>query len=217
MVDNPHVPEGFSDREFWTEVLRKWLWLLEQYEEVDSPDPDVAYWYGERPLTGLLGTAAWLVNGWSLEEFGADRWKKRKGELHRAYGDLWLGCNHGQPLANATVEAKICWIEQTNIETTVRELKGKLNNARKQLRQLIQMHRVGTPVSVCYAVPCYGGEKGKERGEEAVRQLETQMRKLGLATANHLVENEITDKEDPARPRYPGVLLVARQEQWRES
>ena len=50
-------------------VLKNFCQCLENY---DYPKNDIAYWYGERALTGLLASAAWKVRGgWSLEEFAA--------------------------------------------------------------------------------------------------------------------------------------------------
>ena len=49
MSENPCVSSKFSFDEFWRDVLRKWLSLIEEYE-----DPhDLAYWHGERALTAV--------------------------------------------------------------------------------------------------------------------------------------------------------------------
>lgn len=217
MADNPCVPGSFYARSFWLAVLGKWLNLLNEYESVDSSDKDLAYWYGERPLTGLLGTAAWQLGGWSLEEFGAVRWKKRSGETRRGRGDLWLGCTRGNVTGEATVEAKIHWADQNETDTVRTKLVDQLNRARKQLRQIESTYRVGQPFAVCYVVPCYAGRRSKQQGEKILTWLAEKMRDEGMATALHLATiGNITDVENQEHRRYPGVLLIARQEKWRE-
>jgi hypothetical protein len=217
MADNPFVPEAFSARPFWLAVLGRWLSLLKEYEGVDPSDKDLAYWYGERPLTGLLGAAAWQLGGWSLEEFGAGRWKKRSGETRLGRGDLWLGCTRGDATGAATVEAKILWAYQNSLDAVKTALDDQLNRARKQLRQIESADRVGEPFAVCYVVPCFAGSKSKQRGERLLTWLAGQTRQEGMADATHLATiGNITDVDDKERPTYPGVLLVARQEQWRD-
>ncbi len=217
MADNPFVPGSFYARPFWLAVLDKWLHLLNQYESIDSSDKDLAYWYGERPLTGLLGAAAWQLGGWSLEEFGAGRWKKRSGEIRRGRGDLWFGCTRGDATGKATVEAKILWAYQNGADTVKTALDDQLKRARKQLRQIELADRVGQPFAVCYVVPCYAGPTSKQRGEDILTRLAEETREEGMATATHLATiGNIIDVEDNERPTYPGVLLVASQEKWGE-
>lgn len=216
MAGNPFVPERFSGRSFWLAVLGKWLHLLNEYEHLDPSETDLAYWYGERPLTGFLGAAAWQIGGWSLEEFGAGRWKQRLGEIRQGRGDLWLGCTRVPTTGECTVEAKVLWVYQNDFDAVKIGLYDKLKQARKQLRQLKSTDQVGQPFSICYVVPCYTKPKSKKRGEKILTRLADDTRQKGMATATHLatIEN-ITDVEDGERCTYPGVLLVARQEQWR--
>ncbi len=55
----------------WKGLLREWMRLFREHE---GNDEDVAYWYGERALTGLLSAAAWKVQyWWALEEFVGKR------------------------------------------------------------------------------------------------------------------------------------------------
>jgi hypothetical protein len=217
MAESLFVPEHFSSRSFWAALLGKWLTLLSEYESVDPRNPDLAYWYGERPLTGLLGAAAWQIGGWSLEEFGAGRWKKRLAETRQGRGDLWLGCTRGDATGEVTVEAKILWAYQDAHDTLKTELDKRLKRARKQLRQLEPPDRVGEPFAVCYVVPCYAGPEGKQRGEGILARLADQTRREGMATATHLATiGNITDVDDKQRPMYPGVLLVADQAEWRD-
>jgi len=69
-------------------VLKKLCYCLKCY---DDPKNDIAYWYGERAISGLLASAAWMVrDGWSLEEFTGQR-KKGRRKNASGKGDLWLG------------------------------------------------------------------------------------------------------------------------------
>jgi len=210
MFQPPHVPDNFPQRTFWENLLIKWLELLEGYE-VGDDKPDVAYWYGERPLTGLLGVAGWLLqDGWSLEEFSTKR--KSKAGKGTGRGDLWIG--HGT--SEVTVEAKIYWVRE-KLPTTVRYLKKKLDEAAEQLQAVSKKNRVGSPVSVCYVVPWYDGKEGKGKGIEAITELEAwaSVQENPLATAKHFAASGV--KTESKGSEYPGVLLVARQEKWGET
>jgi hypothetical protein len=44
---------------------------MDRWPTVPRNDRDVPYWYGERPLTGLLATAAWRIGGVAIEESAA--------------------------------------------------------------------------------------------------------------------------------------------------
>jgi hypothetical protein len=211
------VPESFSSRPFWVAVLGRWLGSLKEYEAIDASDRDLACWYGERPLTGLLGAAAWQLGGWSLEEFCADRRKKHSDETCHGRGDLWLGSNRSDTSGAATVEAKVLWAYQNSLDAVRTGLNDQLKQARKQLRQIKPTDRVGQPFAVCYVVPCYAGPESKQRGERLLTWLAEQTQKEGMANATHLATiGDITDFEDKDRRMYPGVLLVARQEQWQD-
>jgi hypothetical protein len=187
--------------------LNQWLKLLERYEGGDDKS-DVAYWYGERSLTGLLGAAGWLLpDGWSLEEFSTKR--KPKSGNGTGRGDLWIG----QGTSEATVEAKIYWVDQKK-RTAVRYLKDKLDEAAEQLQAVSKKNRVGTPVSVCYVVPEYDVPNGHERGVETITELEAWAlaQDNPLATAKHFAASGV--KTESKGSEYPGVLLVARREKW---
>src|SRR2546426_9391436 len=62
----------------WESLLRRWSNLITYTTAGEEDDEDdVPYWYGERPLTGLLAAAAWRHRqGWSLEEFAGRRDRK---------------------------------------------------------------------------------------------------------------------------------------------
>jgi len=200
MTEEACIPHTFGNRLLWQTTLDGWLRLLKDYEKAEPSDPDLAYWYGERPLTGLLGTAAWLAGGWSLEEFGAER-KGKSGRVRQGRGDLRFGTGD----AVSTVEAKICW--------AIDELPQSLKAARKQLRKLVTAGQDGQPVSVCYVVPCYGRRTRRDVGEVALTKLQDRLKKEGMATAKHFATIQGIEEEREGLI-YPGVLLVAREEAW---
>jgi hypothetical protein len=198
------VPTTFPQTQFWKDLLNQWVELLQRYElgADDDDDPDVAYWYGERPLTGLLGAAGWLLqDGWSLEEFSTKRKLKVGNGMGR--GDLWVG--RGE--AKATVEAKIYWAGET-IPTAQRYLSDKLDEAATQLQAVSKKNRVGDPVALCYVVPWYDIPAGRDRGIEVIAALETWARGQAWATAKHISAS--TARTVSKGSDYPGVLLVGR-------
>lgn len=194
---------------------------------------DLSYWYGERPLTGLLGAAAWLENGWSLEEYGVEHVGRSGRKRHRRV-DLWLG----RGTAAATVEAKTCWIDQDSDGED--RLRRKLRAAKRQLKKVDSTYRIGQAVSVCYVVPCYREPGSREKGVEALTKLEQVAKAEGWATAKHIapilsdavLTNLVEDARRMGKPTvnhvpmkqniddgglsYPGVLLVAKKQKWRK-
>lgn len=196
------VPSGFPQQRLWEELLGEWLRLLKRFEEVPNSKPDIAYWYGERSLTGLLSAAAWsLEGGWSLEEFGAERGDKSDKQYGR--GDLWVGCVHGK----ATVEAKLVWAVQSSVDSVINEIDKQLGLADEQLRSLEKEYRVDQLAAVCFVVPWYASPEGTKLGEQKLRELEDQAIAKKWAYAKHLSDKVVScgDGYD-----YPGVSLVAR-------
>lgn len=205
MEDRISVPPSFENRDFWNDLLDYWLSLLEKYERVcrSHGDPDLAYWHVEKSLTGLLGAAAWSVKGWSLEEFST-----RRGDADSesaGHGDLWLGRNE----AKATVEAKMCWIDHRVLDLE-KALSDKLNEAQTQLFQLEKDSQFGRLMSVCYVVPWYTRPRRKGSGIRAIMALERLSRAAGWATARYTTA---ADEIEEHGRKYPGVLLVAREEE----
>ena len=204
MEDSVCVPSGFSNRSLWTDLLTRWLAFLGTYKRVcDShDDPDLAYWHVEKSLTGLLGSAAWAINGWSLEEFSTLR--VTGDSTSTGHGDLWLGRDH----ADATVEAKMCWIDH-NVQDQEKCVLDALGEARTQLVSLDPECQFGQLVSVCYIVPWYQKPKRGENGRKAIMSLQDFGREQGFVTAAHWAVS--ANIEDEGR-KYPGVLLVGRKE-----
>ena len=212
MKDAVTVPDGFSNGTLWKDLLNKWLDLLKEYEK--SRKKDLGYWHGERPLTGFLGAAAWLLDeGWSIEEFSAKRLEGSQKTAGR--GDLRIGRGEDK----ATIEAKIYWANQ-QMPAAGSKLQERLGDAKRQLHALTKSYRIGRPVSVCYVVPWFRGPMGKQKGRKILSELEAWARSRearaksqAMATARHVTARERTKSEGSD---YPGVLLVARQESWPE-
>ncbi|HSQ52575.1 MAG TPA: hypothetical protein VLL94_15095 [Nitrospiraceae bacterium] len=96
----------------WALVLKEFGKILNDYNSSD----DVAYWYGERALTGLLTAAAWgIKGGWSIEEFTGLR--RTGGRQNSGKGDAWIGIQR----KTFTVEAKVIWA-QGPLDTAIRVL-----------------------------------------------------------------------------------------------
>ncbi len=135
-----------------TTLLRKFGQLLTRYND---PKEDIAYWYGERALTGLLAGASWqFKSGWSLEEFKTHRRKRKGAKKTPGLGDLWLGVSDKKNDC-FTIEAKVWEPESFDDESEViKGTKKGIRSALKQLSQLRSSYRVGRPAAVCYVAPC---------------------------------------------------------------
>lgn len=127
----------------WTLVLQEFGKLLEEYNSTD----DVAYWYGERALSGLLAATAWRTRaGWSLEEFSGLR--RTGGRQNSGRGDVWIGIGR----RTFTVEAKILW-PQGPLKTAIADTRKLLDEAGNQLDSLDAKYQADVPAAVCYLVP----------------------------------------------------------------
>ena len=130
---------------------------LEDYNELrKARSRDLAYWYGERTLTGLLSGAIWRMRGerWALEEYKSLRHagRKQKGGC----GDLWFGVTKKR---SYTVEAKLYEESSPKILDDKNWLCGKsqaeLDEASEQLAELKTSYRVGLPMAACFVVPYF--------------------------------------------------------------
>ena len=197
IADCLFIPESFTNKTLWKDVLTCWLRFQVTYEkDVD----DVSYWHSEQALNGLLGAAVWGVKGWSLEEFSAGR--GRRATKSNGRGDLWFGRGEEK----VTVEAKICWIDES-VGNPEKQLLRTLRESQHQLEELEQDCKFGQLVSVSYVVPWFSKPKRKASGINALEILEQYSRSQGMATAKHVAT--IQDIEDKGR-KYPGVLLVVK-------
>jgi hypothetical protein len=102
----------------------------------------------------------------------------------------------------------MCWIDHGVLDLE-KGLRDRLDEAKTQLFQREEDSQFGQLVSVCYVVPWYAKPRRKESGIQAITILEQQSRREGLATALHTAD--IEEIEEHGR-KYPGVLLVAREE-----
>jgi hypothetical protein len=187
----------------WVDLLKSFKKYLDWYR---GGSDDVAYWYGERALSGFLASAAWDA-GWSLEEFTGLRTDGRKQSSGK--GDLWLGVGEGSKEKAFTVEAKVEW-SQGPIPTTIQNVRKKLRAAKKQLDELDSVYRVGLPTAVCYVVPDIN-MNGRNSDQEHLNAFFSEIPTL-LASSRRVVGafrysgNHIPNDKGRA---YPGLLVVA--------
>jgi hypothetical protein len=177
------------------------------YATADNGD-DVPYWYGERPLTGLLAAAAWKhPRGWALEEFAGLRGKRLRTKSGR--GDLWLGLGN----KSYTIEAKVKW-PQSGAGYAVQYARSALNEARKQLWKLSRQYRLGTLIAICYLVPC-PMKDGLYANRDKVNDIMTAVKRK-FSGKRWLVASYLPNHELPVDSGrvYPGVILIGRVVSW---
>jgi hypothetical protein len=189
---------------------------------------DVAWWYGERTMTGLLAAAAWKWrerDWWSLEEFANERTGSRvpkhsggKPLRKLGRGDLWLGLRRiGKRQHDFTVEAK-----QTSVGGSASEavaaIEGRLLEAKKQLSKVRSDFRVGLPVAVCYYWPRIPESKTEKRPamslfHDVVEQFceggRNSHQNRMCAARWHDYDEAPKSLDRDGEHRYPGVLLAA--------
>lgn len=186
------------------QIYKEWVDLLKgfkKYLDWYKSDKDVAYWYGERALSGYLASAAWdFPDGWSLEEFTGLRKKGKKKSAGR--GDLWIGTGK----RTFTVEAKMAWLGGS-IESAIKKIRDQLDAAGNQLDKLDSDYRLGVPTAVCYAVPdlneaTYGTQDHiDELYAEVERTFSTSRKIVGSFRYMH-------DLPQDSGRIYPGVIVV---------
>lgn len=183
----------------WNVVLEIFGRLLHEY----NSSHDVAYWYGERALSGLLSAAAWRAkDGWSLEEFSGLR--RTGGRQSTGRGDAWIGIGK----RTFTVEAKIIW-PQGPVDTAISDVSNQLKIAGDQLDSLAGVYQVDIPCAVCYAVPELN-MSGRHAARNHIKQFFTEVPRK-LTTSNRCVGSfwYKTDPPEYKRKLYPGILVVA--------
>ncbi len=184
----------------WTLVLKEFGKIMNEYNSIN----DVAYWYGERALTGLLTAAAWRIKGgWSIEEFTGLR--RTGGRQNSGKGDAWIGIQR----KTFTVEAKMVWA-QGPLDTAIKDIRKRLGEAGDQLDSLDATYQIAVPTAVCYIVPELNLSGGYSTADdidrfftEVPRALKSSKRCIGA----------FWYRNDPPKPhqgkRYPGVIVVA--------
>lgn len=207
MSGNPYIPPEYRNQQMWRKLLIAWLDLVERYENREGQEEqDFCYWYNERPNTGVLSAAAWVAGGWGLEEFSAKRRKKGKKKTGRP--DLWFGIGDTE----AAIEAKIAWVAGT-FAAAREKAKKMLAEAGTQLEGLKRWERGEKGcqlVSVCFIVPYRKEQPEDGIGLGLLKDVQKWARSQGMATAIHISRKAKSTR--PKKRNYPGVLLVAKQE-----
>ena len=190
-----------EDTESWRSILIEWGQLLDRYEELCRDPRDVAYWYGEVPLTGLLASAAWRVPGGAgLLELSA---KRQVGEAGAT--DAWIRTPKGLWYA---IEAKVCWLGANDTSPTDRIDKER-QAACKQLRDLHPKYRLDYRldhgVALCYVVPSL-----REGTFDIVQRVAEQYCK---SFPTHLVATyqPLDEAPEDEGKHFPGIVLVGQQ------
>jgi hypothetical protein len=212
-------------------LLKKFSKLLENYSWPDRGKIDVAYWYGERALSGLLAASAWMVrDGWSLEEFTSQRKstrrkprRKRSKKSGAPRCDMWLGVGG----KDFTIEAKyfpvsVKGLGENKLKQVVANIEKKISSAFCQLATLSRKYQVGCPVGVCYAIPYFSEDhlevrKGLPKFFRAVRDMVES--EDGTFAASFMYKGHAPgDPDENSGKRYfhPGMIVVLRcKKEWR--
>jgi hypothetical protein len=193
-----------SDRKRHRDLFKLFSAVADRIEQYDDPPNDTGYWYGERAMTGFLSAAAWSMRGgWSVEEFTGLR--MNEGRRGSGRGDIWLGFGK-----NAfTIEAKAVW-PGSSVQNAINGAETKLSEAKRQLRRLHKMYRVGLPVAVCYVIPDLN-VKGKFAGARSINDFFTELPRR-LTDRQTAVASFWYSRKPPLHKGriYPGVIVVAR-------
>ena len=207
-LESIFVSQKFHFPETMQSILKEWISILSEYCKPYDGSRDVPYWYGERPLTGLVAAAAWRINnGWALEEFNTIRGIESGGTPGR--GDLWIGIGK----ETYTIEAKITWPEG-DLESAKERVNFRLKEATKQLHDIDTANQEGTPVSVCYVVPWPKVFETVEKApnySQMLTKLVSYFQIEGFATALFIPDEAPLIEKGRV---YPGVALIAKTEKW---
>jgi hypothetical protein len=202
-LDLRYLPATWQ-RQGWDRLLREWATLLDLYDTTEDGQRDVAYWYGERALTGLLAPAAWRLQrpqGWSLEEFADPRARGIRARAGR--GDLWLGLGRHK----FTIEAKVTWPPKMST-VAVDEANLALKRATDQLTQLSKRFCYGKLLALCYVVPVVSRRTSSHRQIAQLRQLARRLRQGNDFVA--IYHPHSPAQEDGHHQEYPGAILTGR-------
>jgi hypothetical protein len=191
----------------WQSLLQRWSSMITSATSED--EDDVPYWYGERPLTGLLAAAAWRQRGgWALEEFAGRRGKRLKTTSGR--GDLWLGVGP----RTYTIEAKVKWLS-SGADHALKYAREALTAAREQLWKLSASYRDGTLIAICYLVPCPMAGRAYATTSRQVEILSAVRRHfVGSRSIVASYYPRWESAEDDDGRMYPGVILIGRVVSW---
>ena len=106
-------------------VLKEWRGAVKVWCDKLGGD-DIPWWYNERSSVSILAVAIWKAGGVALEEYAADKGKKKKHWKGR--GDLFIKLN-GQKYI---LEAKQKWVSlSARAQITKERLKSTVKAAKK--------------------------------------------------------------------------------------
>ncbi len=199
------VPRGMIR---WKPLLRTWGHLMDKWCSLDRKD--VPYWYGERPLTGLLTAAAWsLRGGKALEESGAARGPLRQPRTGRIDSYIVLGRTWYQ------LEAKVKWpskLGPAGLDYAVEYVDRALDAAEKQLESPTPEYHGDWELALCYVVPSlvWAGNLSRPQESSFLDDLRHRLNGRSILAVYKPPHSQQAWTMRPKRRYYPGVLLVGR-------
>lgn len=200
----------------WARLLTAWAAAMDSWCRVNraSGEHDLPYWYGERPLTGLLASAAWKLRaGHALEEFATIRGPVRRAGAGRI--DAYIVLNK----VWYQIEAKMAWPADSSAKATQRatsRVSHALSQAADQLNDVDKTYYGNWGLAVCYVVPgiVWPKHSPKPPGVLLLRDLARRYakRRIGIAALYTPPSwaNLVDEGKRKARRNYPGVLLLGR-------
>jgi hypothetical protein len=199
-------------RDGWGGLLRRWGTLLDQYERLAGIGKDVAYWHGERALTGILAAAAWQIQGGgSLEEFVGRRGPQSHPRPGR--GDAWIVTGG----VWYCIEAKQYSVYGTP-RAAIRGTETRLRSAVRQLRDLSRDYKTDRALALCYVLPgvsWQGAEASNTKWREYSEALGDHFKADGTMVASYKSPGETSGRfryeGDGVLYHCLGVILVGRQ------
>jgi hypothetical protein len=199
----------------WSLLLKDWMDLLSEFEDTEHDAPlDVAYWYGERALTGTLATAVWRnkrPRRWALEEFLGLRVREGKKRAS-GRGDLWVGLGQDgkRPRqASFTIEAKTSFMGR-GLEGIIDSIEAKLKAAKAQLASLDPEYSSGYPMAVCYHIPAVLNRDASRRTSREIFRPVAEMFQRQPDTIVGAYWRGLANAPIHDKWHYPGVILVGR-------
>lgn len=210
-VPNQQSPTRLR-RDGWGALLRRWGALLDRYEKLAATWEDVAYWYNERPLTGILAAAAWQIpGGCSLEECPVERGPKLRRRSGRSDACIMTGGTWYY------IEAKRRFVSG-KAEAAIQHAEDSLQWAVSQLRDLGRSHRTDSrAMALCYVQPCVMGRgvgSADSRWSMYCDEVGEHFKAQGEMLATYEPRGEKAGRwngKDGSRGQYLGVILVGRQ------
>jgi hypothetical protein len=190
----------------WRSLLGIWGELNDDWCSLDKND--VPYWYGERPLTGLLTAAAWKSRGMGLEESGAARGPVRKPRAGRIDSYIFL---HG---IWYQIEAKVTWpsnLGKKGLGYALSSLDKALDGAEEQLESATEEYWGHWSLALCYVVPelPWSGEPPPTESQ-LLTELRNRLTQRSILASYKPPQAQNPWTLTPKRRHYPGFVLVGR-------